>query len=70
MSFLPFVSKLQSYSACLSVKAGTLHMRHLKQRADQLEEKERLMTLMIDEVYTAKYIEHSNETFVEVTKEG
>ena len=28
------------------------------------------MTLTIDEVFTAKCIEHSNETFVEVTEEG
>ena len=28
------------------------------------------MTLIMDEVFTAKCIEHSNETFVEVTEEG
>ena len=69
MFLLPSVSKLRSYSACLSVKAGTLDMSYLKQRAEHLDERERLMTLMIDEVYTAKRTEYSNRTFVGVTEE-
>ena len=70
MFFLPSVFRFQSCSACLLVKAGTLDKSYLKQRAEHLEKRERLMMLTIDEVYTAKHIEYSNRTFVEVTEEG
>ena len=39
-------------------------MSYLKQRTEQLQTKDRLVTVMIDEVYTAKQIEYSNSTFV------
>lgn len=67
---LPSVSRLRSYSGYLSVEAGSLDIRYLKQRTEELEEKHRLVTLMIDEVYTAKRIEYSNGTFVGVNEEG
>ena len=60
LSILPSLSRLQAYSSCLSVKAGTLDISYLKQRTEELNEKERLVTLMIDEVYTAKRIEYAN----------
>ena len=68
MSFLPSLSRLKSYSACLSVRAVTLDMSYLKQRAEHLEERKHLMTLMVDEVYPVKHIEYSNGTFVEVMR--
>ena len=45
-------------------------MSYLKQTAEHLDKRERLMTLIIDEVYTAKRIEYLNGTFVGVTEEG
>ena len=70
MFIRPSASKLQSYSACLLVKAGTFNISYLKQRAEHLEEREHLVRIMIDKVYTAKHIEYSNGTFVGVTEEG
>ena len=67
---LPSLSRLRAYSSCLSVKAGTLDISYLKQRTEELNEKERLVTLMIDEVYTAKQIEYANGSFVGLTESG
>ena len=65
---LPSLSRLQAYSSCLSVNTGTLDISYLKQRTEELNEKECLVTLMIDEVYTAKRIEYANGSFVGLTK--
>ena len=61
---LSSVSRLRSYSNYLSVEAGSLDMSYLKQRTEILEEKEKTVTLIIDEVYTANRIVYSNGTFV------
>ena len=45
-------------------------MSYLKKRTAQLQIKDRLVTVMIDEVYTAKQIEYSNSTFVAFNEEG
>ena len=45
-------------------------MSYLKQRTEQLQTKDRLVTVMIDAVYTAKRIEYSNGIFVGLNKEG
>ena len=67
---LPSKSRLRSYSACLSVEAGSLDIIYLRQRSARLTEKERIMTLMIDEVSAAKRIEYSNGTFGGLIEEG
>lgn len=67
---LPSISRLRSYSSCLSVEACSLDMSYLKQRTESLKEKERLVTLMIDEVYTAKRIEYANGSFTGLTEDG
>ena len=45
-------------------------MSYLKQRTENLEENEKIVTLMIDEVYTANRIEYSNGTFVGLNNDG
>jgi len=67
---LPSLSRLRSYSSCLTVEARSLDLTYLKHRIDHLEKKERMVTLMIDEVYTAKRIEYSNGAFIGLTKDG
>jgi len=67
---LPSISRLRCYSSCLSVSANSLDTSYLLQRTEHLSEKERMVTLMIDEIYTAKRIEYSNGSFVGLTEEG
>ena len=67
---LPSISRLRAYSGCLSVEACSLDLSYLKQRTEPLKEEEKLVTLMIDEVYTAKRIEYSNGAFVGLNEEG
>ena len=45
-------------------------MSYLQRRTEQLQTKDRSVTVMIDEVYTAKRIEYLNGTFAELDEEG
>ena len=67
---LPSISRLRQYSSGLSVETGTLDLSYLASRTQSLNEKERMVTLMIDEVYTAQRIEYSNGCFVGLTEDG
>ena len=42
----------------------------LQQRSKDLTDQQHIVTLMIDEVYTAQRVEHSNGAFVGVTETG
>ena len=67
---LPSISTLRQYSSGLTVKTGALDLSYLATRANNLSEQEQMVTLMIDEVYTAQCIEYSNGSFVGLTEEG
>jgi len=67
---LPSMSRLRYYSSGLSVESGLLDLSYLKERIKDLSEHERMVTLQIDEVYTAKRIEYNNGAFVGITEEG
>ena len=67
---LPSISRLRFYSRGLSVESGLLDLSYLKERIQDLNEQERIVTLQTDEVYPAKRIEYNNGAFVGVTEEG
>ena len=67
---LPSLSLLRSYCSGLSVQSGHLDVSYLKQRLNDLTDQQRTVTLLIDEVYTAKRIEYNNGAFVGITEEG
>ena len=45
-------------------------LQYLQQRSKDLTEQQRIVTLMIDEVYTAQRVEYSNGAFVDITETG
>jgi len=50
---LPSKSRLRAYSSGLTVESGTLDISYLHTWITDLTDHERIVTLMIDEVYTA-----------------
>ena len=67
---LPSLSRLRVYSSGLSVKSGLLDLNYLNHRTENLSPEEKIVTLIIDEVYTAKRVEYQNEIFVGLTEDG
>ena len=67
---LPSMSRLRAYSSGLAVESGSLDISYLNQRLADLTKQEKLMTLMIDEVYTARCIEYRNGAFIGITEDG
>jgi len=67
---LPSISLLRKFSTDLAVESATFDLAYLKQRSVSLTEQERLVVLMMDEVYTAQRVEYTNGTFVGLTEEG
>ena len=61
---------MRQYLSGLTVKTGALDLSYLATQANNLSEQEQMVTLMINEVYTAQRIEYSNESFVGLTEEG
>ena len=67
---LPSMRLLRAYSSGLAVKSGSLDISYLNQRLADLTKQEKLMTLMIDEAYTARRIEYRNRAFIKITEDG
>ena len=66
---LPSVRRLQSLSAGYSVATGSVDLRYLKERIKDLSMQEKIVTLVIDEVYLAERVEYSHGSFVGLTEE-
>jgi len=67
---LPSISRLRQYSSGLSVETGALDLSYLISRTKALADKERMVTLIIDEAYTAQRIEYNNGSFTGLTDDG
>ena len=67
---LPSISRLRQLSSGMTVEGGVLDMDYLKLRTADLNEQERIVALIIDEVYTAQRIEYSNGSFIGLTEDG
>jgi len=52
------------------VESGKLDVLYLHKQITDLTDHERIVTLMIDEVYAARRIEYSNGAFVGITEDG
>ena len=66
---LPSCSRLHNLSCQTTVETRVVDLQYL-QRSKDLTEQQRIVTLMIDEVYTAQRVEYSNGAFVGVTETG
>ena len=67
---LPSPSTLHKLLSDTSVEAGVVDIKYLKHRTMGLSVQQRIVTLMIDEVYTAQRVEYSNGAFVGLTEDG
>ena len=54
----------------MTVQGGTLDTNYLRSRVAELPEQERIVVLMLDELYTAQRVEYTNGSFIGVTEEG
>ena len=66
---LPSISQLRRLSSATAVESRELDVDYLKQRTSTLTAQERIVTLMLDEVYTAQRVEYSDGAFVGLTEE-
>ena len=67
---LPSCSRLHNLSCQTTVETRVVDLQYLQQRSKDLTEQQRIVTLMIDEVYTAQRVQYSNGAFVGVTETG
>ena len=67
---LPTVRRLRQLSVTTTVESWKLDFSYLQQRVVTLTERGRIVTLMLDEVYTAQRVEYSNGAFIGLTEEG
>ena len=67
---LPSLSLLRKLSSGKTVESGKLNLEYLKLRQAELTQPEKIVVLMIDEVYTAQRVEYSNGSFIGVTEDG
>ena len=67
---LPSISFLRKLSIGMTVQSGTLDTNYLRSPVAELPEQERIVVLMLDEVYTAQRVEYTNGSFIGVTEEG
>ena len=67
---LPSVRRLQSLSAGTSVATGSIDLGYLNERIKDLSVQEKIVTLILDEVYIAERVEYSNGSFIGLTEDG
>ena len=67
---LPSLSLLRKLSSGMTVESGKLDLEYLKLRQAELTQQEKIVVLMIDEVYTAQRVEYCNGSFIGVTEDG
>ena len=67
---LPSVRRLQQLSSGTSVATNTIDMDYLQCRTAALKEHEKIVVLLIDEVYTARRVECVSGKLVGLTEDG
>ena len=67
---LPSISLLRKPSTDFDVQSRRLDLTYLEQRSARFSQQERLVVLMLDEVYTAKRLEYTNGAFNGLTEAG
>lgn len=67
---LPSVRRLQTFLSGVNVNGGAVDVDYLTERTSALSSQEKIVTLIIDEVYTAQRVEYSNGSFLGLTDDG
>ena len=66
---MPSSSRLRQLSAGSDV-TSIVDLKYLKHQSESLSAQERIVVLLLDEVYTAQRVEYSNGSFVGLTENG
>lgn len=67
---LPSDCQLRRLSTDMNVESCRLDLDYLRDRTSSLTEPEKIVTLMLDEVYTAQRVEYTDGAFIGLTEEG
>ena len=67
---LPSVRRLQQLSSGATVHANELNLSFMTTRVRALDEQEKFVLLMIDEVYSSARVEYQNGEFIGLTDDG
>ena len=67
---LPSIGLLRKLSADLDLQCERFDLMYLEQRSASLNQQERLVVLMLVEVYTAQLVEYTNDAFIGLTEAG
>lgn len=67
---LPSVRRLQQLSAGVNVNANVVDRQYLRKRTQILQDYEKVMFLLMDEIYTASRVEYCNGEFIGLTDDG
>ena len=67
---LPSSSRLRQLSAGSDVSTSIVDLKYLKLQSEGLSAQEKIVVLLLDEVYTAQRVEYNNGSFVGLTEDG
>ena len=67
---LPSVRRLQSLSSSAAISSGQIDVEYLSQKTRNLPPHEKIVTLVMDEVYVAQRIEYTDGAFVGLAADG
>ena len=67
---LPSVHHLQSLSSSAAVSSGQIDVEYLSQKTRNLPPHEKIITLIVDEMYVAQRIEYTDRAFVGLAANG
>ena len=67
---LPSINKLQKLSIGTSVETGKIALSYLHERTVNSTSEQKIVTLLVNEVYTSQRIEYSTGSFAGLTVDG
>ena len=67
---MPSSSRLRQLSAGSDVSTSIVDLKYLKHQSESLSAQEKIVVLLLDEMYTAQRVEYSNGSFVGLTEDG
>ena len=67
---MPSSSRLRQLSAGSDVSTSKVYLKYLKHQSENLSALEKIVVLLFDEVFMAKWVEYSDGSFVGLTEDG
>ena len=67
---MPSSSRLRQLSAGSDVITSKVYLKYLKHQSESLSAQEKIVVLLLDQVFMAKCVEYSDGSFVGLTEDG